>query len=66
MQEYIYKKMYLHLFNAITSVLRNFKDRPEAAWLLLEAAQIDCEHMYIKAKNKKPLFPFLRDKNSPE
>jgi len=66
MQEYIYKKMYLHMFNAITSVLKNYKDWPEAAWLLLEAAQIDCENMYIKAKNEKPRFSFLKGKNSPE
>ena len=49
MKEKIYKKMYLHMFNAVTTVIESFCDEPEKAVLLLKAAQIDCERMYMDA-----------------
>ena len=49
MKEIIYKKMYMHLFNTVTTVMESFRDEPEKAILLLKAAQIDCERMYMNA-----------------
>ena len=49
MKEKIYKKMYLRMFNAVTTAIERFQDEPDKAVLLLQAAQIECENMYINA-----------------
>ena len=53
MEEKIYKKMYLYLFNTVTDVLKGYKDNPQVMCLLLEVAQIECERMYTEASGKK-------------
>jgi len=42
-----YKKMYLHLFNAVTDALELLPDNNSAAQLL-RTAQIFCEELYIQ------------------
>jgi len=44
---YDYKKMYLHLFNAVTDALRLMPGSIKAAELLRQA-QSDCEEMYME------------------
>ncbi len=45
MEEELYKKMYYHLFNAVTDAI-NSKD-PFEQIVILKQAQIDTEEMYI-------------------
>ena len=45
MEEELYKKMYYHLFNAVTDAI-NTKD-PFEQIVILKQAQIDTEEMYI-------------------
>ena len=42
-----YKKMYLHLFNAVTDALKLLPEDNRAAQLLL-TAQMVCEELYIQ------------------
>ena len=47
----LYQKMYLHLFNAVTDALRLLGvGQTQAAAVLLERAQQDCEEMYINVE----------------
>ena len=44
----LYRKMYLHLFNAVTDALRLLGvGQTQAAAVLLERAQQDCEELYM-------------------
>ena len=47
-----YKKMYLHLFNAVTDAIECLPLRPEAVKDLLVQTQQECEEMYIEADEK--------------
>ena len=47
MEEKIYKKMYLHLFNAVSDVLAQEQLSTEAEDLLIQAQQ-ECENIYIE------------------
>ena len=49
MEEKIYKKMYLHLFNAVTDIIRQEDMSPEAKEKLTQA-QLDCEEIYMEAE----------------
>ena len=49
MEEEIYKKMYLHLFNAVTDIISREEVSPEARERFLQAQQ-DCEEIYISAE----------------
>ena len=48
-----YKKMYLHLFNAVTDALETGDCGGEAA-AILRAAQAQCEEIYIAAGDSEP------------
>ena len=51
----LYRKMYLHLFNAVTDAVRLLgAGQTQAAALLLEKAQQDCEELYISGKTLPP------------
>ena len=52
MEEEIYKKMYLLLFNAVTDVLQGPDHISPAARLRLMRAQQACEDIYITADEK--------------
>ena len=52
MEEELYKKMYLHLFNAVTDVLDSPEHISPALRLRLIDAQRACEDIYIKADEK--------------
>ena len=52
MEEKIYKKMYLHLFNVVTDVLEGPDLISPAVRLMLVKAQKQCEKMYIEADEK--------------
>lgn len=48
-----YKKMYYHLFNAITDALRLMEEQdPSRAQLILMLAQQQTEEMYIESGKK--------------
>ena len=49
MEEEIYKKMYLHLFNAVTDIISQEEVSLEARKRFLQA-QLDCEEIYISAE----------------
>ena len=49
MEEKIYKKMYLHLFNTVTDIIRQEDMSPEAKERLMQA-QLDCEEIYMEAE----------------
>ena len=53
MEEKIYKKMYLHLFNAVSDVLAQEQLSPEAEDLLIQAQQ-ECENIYIEGNESGP------------
>ena len=46
-----YKKMYLHLFNAVTDALK-FIPRDNKGAELLRTAQIFCEELYIQQEEE--------------
>ena len=48
-----YKKMYLHLFNAVTDALELMPEKAGEAMGLLMRAQQDCERLYIEMENKE-------------
>ena len=56
MEEELYKKMYLHLFNAVIDVLESPERISPSLRLRLMQAQQACEDMYIKSdENNSPM-----------
>ena len=53
MEEEIYKKMYLHLFNEVSDVIDEINTSPLCAQLRLMLAQMSCEKMFIEAGEDK-------------
>lgn len=52
--EGLYKKLYLKLFNAVTDAIELMEEgRPMTAKDLLVRAQQDCEELYIRQEEEK-------------
>ena len=56
-EDMIYKKMYLHLFNAVTDALEIMEDYPKMAKKALMQAQVYCEDMYICCEDEAESSP---------
>ena len=56
-----YKKMYLHLFNAVTDALELLPEENRAAQLL-RTAQMVCEELYIQQGEEEggKIIPFIK------
>ena len=56
-----YKKMYLHLFNAVTDALELIPEDNRAAQLL-RTAQMVCEELYIQQGEEEggKIIPFIK------
>lgn len=65
----IYKKMYLHLFNAVTDILPSLKVQKDAAGYLCKTQQ-ECEEMFInygeKGREMKNSLPRARGESKKE
>ena len=51
LEDKLYKKMYLHLFNAVTDALEISGEHPDRMKHILKAAQLDCEQIFITAED---------------